>query len=211
MNYNCAYKSIRKGSFAEDGTDKETTISLTGDDIIGDILNSNMALIPITVGQHGTFGSLFQRFIYDIDAIPSPDSPHDRQNAAKADRLARSAKVPRALLPRANDLWRKENPDMFYGDSCKTMDPQLYFEHEVGLVISTAISSHLLQSHNKNRRLKPIRYGVDKECKCTAEICPQITQDSTNIPMTDQAGSISGSDNTFEPDDSVAFTNRYLQ
>mmetsp|Transcript_21517 Transcript_21517/g.45501 ORF Transcript_21517/g.45501 Transcript_21517/m.45501 type:complete len:227 (+) Transcript_21517:1667-2347(+) len=156
-------------------------------------------------------------FLYGIDAIPPPNFPDDRQNAAKADRLARSAKVPRALLPRANDLWRKDNPDFHYGDSYKTMNPQTFFEHEAGLVISTAFSSHLLRAHNKNRKLKPIRCGIDKECKCTADNhplldkeinCPPITQLSPDSSLIAQAATVSGSENTFVPTDSDAFTSR---
>eukprot|EP00581_Thalassiosira_minuscula_P001496 CAMPEP_0183749514 /NCGR_PEP_ID=MMETSP0737-20130205/68324_1 /TAXON_ID=385413 /ORGANISM="Thalassiosira miniscula, Strain CCMP1093" /LENGTH=182 /DNA_ID=CAMNT_0025985271 /DNA_START=640 /DNA_END=1185 /DNA_ORIENTATION=+ len=64
-------------------SDKETTISLTGDEIIGDIIQSDMALIPIAVAPHGTFGSLFQRFLYGIDAIPPPSFPMTAQMQQK--------------------------------------------------------------------------------------------------------------------------------
>eukprot|EP00581_Thalassiosira_minuscula_P003392 CAMPEP_0183742432 /NCGR_PEP_ID=MMETSP0737-20130205/64693_1 /TAXON_ID=385413 /ORGANISM="Thalassiosira miniscula, Strain CCMP1093" /LENGTH=182 /DNA_ID=CAMNT_0025978017 /DNA_START=422 /DNA_END=970 /DNA_ORIENTATION=+ len=142
-----------------------------------------MALLPIAIAPHGTFGSLFQRFLYGTDAAPSPPFRDDRPNAKKADRLARSSKVPRALLPRANDFWRKENPDMNYGDSYKTTDPTIYFEHEAGLIISTAVSSHILRAHNKNGHLKPIRCGIDKECKCTEDNHP-MPEDDTTLPPT---------------------------
>jgi len=51
----------------------------------------------------------------------------DSQNDAKAAaELARSTKVPHSVLPQANEIWRKEHQEGFYGHSYKAMDPTTY-------------------------------------------------------------------------------------
>ena len=77
------------------------------------------------------------------------------------DRLCRSAVVPHGILRRANDIWRQEHPDSFYGGSHKAMDPATYFDQQLGLVISTAVSSHLLRAHNKNKSGRPMECTGD--------------------------------------------------
>ena len=43
-------------------------VTLTGDEIIGEILTTNSALITFTVTEFGQLGSLAQRFLYGTDA-----------------------------------------------------------------------------------------------------------------------------------------------
>jgi hypothetical protein len=156
-----------KGKFCRRGkTCSETGITLTGDEIMKEIIEDDMALIPVSVSPHGHLGSLFERFLYGKDAMEIPEYCDTRTHAAAADRVARSPKVPRAVLERADNLWRKENPNLFYGDSYRAMTPTIYFEQQLGLVISSAVSSHIIRAHNKNKRKPPVQCGVDKECKC---------------------------------------------
>jgi hypothetical protein len=135
-----------KGKFMRRGkTDKETMMTLTGDQIIGEIINNNMALLPIAISPHGHLGSLFERFLYGRDPMPIPKYKSNRPNGLAAAKLASSSRnVPRGVLKRANEIWRTEHPDTYYGNSYKAMDPRTYFDQELGLIISTAISSHLL-------------------------------------------------------------------
>ena len=156
-------KFCRKGKTCKD---TGAGVTLTGDEIIGEITKDNMALIPIAISPHGRIGSLFERFIYGTDAIRQPPFPPDRKQASAADRVARSPKVPRAILQRADKLWREANPDIHYGDAHNAMTPTRYFDQQLGLVISTAISSHILRAHNKNKTKPPIQCHVSKECQC---------------------------------------------
>ena len=150
-------KFQRKGK-----SDKGTQVTLSGEEIIEYIIRNNMALIPIAVSPHGHLGSLFERFLYDVDSIPITNFTDGRVQAEAASRVARSPKVPRAVLQRANV---SENPDTCYGTSYKAMDPMRYFQQQLGLVISKAISSHLIRAHNKNKSKRPL------ECKCDTDIC----------------------------------------
>ena len=159
---------LRKGEkdkFQRRGkTDRKTGITLTGDQIIGKILDQNMALLPIAVSPHGRIGSLFRRFLYGEDPMPLPDFCDTRPRAKEAARLVTSDRVPRGLLPRANFIWKKEHPECFYGGSYKAMDPWSYFNQQLGFVISTAISSHILRAHNKNQSNAPICCPGAAEC-----------------------------------------------
>ena len=81
--------------------------------------------------------------------LPLPPFSTDQINAKAAAELARSKKVPRGILNRANDIWRHEHPDEFYGNSYKAMDPKTYAVQQLGLITSTAIANHILRSYGK--------------------------------------------------------------
>jgi hypothetical protein len=49
--------------------------------LFGEIIESNNAFIPIAVGPHGKFGTLFRRFIEGTDPIPITSFPPNRPNA----------------------------------------------------------------------------------------------------------------------------------
>ena len=79
-------------------TDKETMISYTGDEIIGEILKENMALIPIAISPHGHTSGLWNRHMYGTSPMPCPDFDAKRINAPAAYKLACSPKVPWGIL-----------------------------------------------------------------------------------------------------------------
>ena len=57
-----------KGKFCCNGkTCKETGITLTGDEIIGEIIRENMALLPVSFSAHGRLESLIEHFLYGTD------------------------------------------------------------------------------------------------------------------------------------------------
>ena len=137
-------------------TNPDTGVTLTGDEIIGEILDTNSALIPITVTEFGQLGSLARRFFYGTAAMKLPTFGVNEPNAKLAAELARSKEVPRGVLPRANAIWRKECPDEFYGYSYKAMDPMTWFEQQLGLVMSKAISNQIIRAH-KQVKTQPIK------------------------------------------------------
>ena len=56
-------------------TNNDSGVTLTGDEIIGEILTTNSALLPFTVTEFGQLGSLAQHFLYGtIDAMPCHNS-----------------------------------------------------------------------------------------------------------------------------------------
>ena len=63
--------------------------------------------------------------------------------------MARSTKVPFGILKRANEIWRTEHSEEFYGFSYKAMDPLSYAEQQLGLITTTAIANHILRAYRK--------------------------------------------------------------
>ena len=160
-------KFMRQG-----GSDASTGITMTGDEIIQDIILQDFCLIPTAVSPHGTTGSLFDRFMYGTDPLPLPNYDDDHKHAAAADRVARDFDTPRGILKVANEIWRSANPDIFYGDYYKTMDPWTHFQQKFGLAISKGISAHLHRAYNKQRNAPP-------PLPCT---CPDGVCDTTPTP-----------------------------
>ena len=74
----------------------DTGITLSGREIIDEVLKTDSALIPITVTEFGQFGSLFELFMNRKDNIPLPVFSKDQKHAKGAARLSRSTK----LLPK---------------------------------------------------------------------------------------------------------------
>ncbi len=147
-------------------TDQDTGISMSGDEMIGDMLQRGKALAPISVSPHGSVGGIFERIWTGAEPYPAPSFADGRPNAEAAWKIATSSKVPRGVLKRANDIWHEHHPYEFYGGSYKAMDPWTYFDQKLGLVISSAFSSHLLLAHSKNKSKQP------KECICEESPCP---------------------------------------
>ena len=93
-------RDAEKEKFCRKGhTDKGSNVTLSGDELIGEILATNSALIPITVTEFGQFGSLFDRFLFGKEAIKIPQFKDSQNNAKAAAEVARSTKVPHSVLP----------------------------------------------------------------------------------------------------------------
>ena len=84
-----------------------------------------------------------------------PKFKESQNNAKAATELARSTKVPHSVLPRANEIWRKEHPEEFYGHSYKAMDPTTFTTQQLGLITSTALSNQILRAHKKVKSRPP--------------------------------------------------------
>ena len=93
----------RKEKFDRGGhRDKDMGTTLSGQEIIQEVIKTNSALIPITVTELVQLGTLYKRFIYGKDTIPLPLFNKDKIHTESAARLACSNKVPRGILPRVN-------------------------------------------------------------------------------------------------------------
>jgi hypothetical protein len=58
------------------GTNPVTARTVPPYDVIGKVINSNQAFIPIAIVRpFGGFGSLFCHFIDDVNTLPSPTFP----------------------------------------------------------------------------------------------------------------------------------------
>ena len=122
-----------------------------------------MALVPIAITAHGRIGSLFERFLYGNDTLPPPTFAEDRPHASAAWRVATSPAVPSGILMQADKIWRSRHPSRFYGSSHKATTPSMWFNKQLGLHISTAVSAYLIRAHNKNKSQKHVSHSVDND------------------------------------------------
>ena len=82
-------KFYRKGH-----TEKGTNITLSGDEVVGEVLKTNSALIPVTVMEFGQFGSLFERFLFGKEAMKIPNfktKPEKRKSSSRLGTLNQTA------------------------------------------------------------------------------------------------------------------------
>jgi hypothetical protein len=138
-------------------TDQDTMISLTGDEIIGDIIQHNMALVPIPISPHGSMGTLFHRFLTNARVGPPPIFHADRPNATEAYNIAKSKHVPKGILHHADSLWRQHHPETAHSGSYKAYTPSANYFQRIGLALSTSISSHLQRCYRKNSHARERR------------------------------------------------------
>jgi len=80
-------------------------------------------------------------------------------------------------------LWRRDHPDTPYGESFSAMTPTRHFEQKFGLVISTAVSSHLLRANNKIRSKPPVQCLVSELCHCDDKVDLDTEFDETHFPF----------------------------
>jgi len=179
------HESIRRLRDAEqmklcrDDYTNKSGFTLSGDDIIGDILESKAALIPIAVSEFGQFGPLFRRFLFNDNALPLNIPANKFKNAHAADKLARSKDVPRGILQKANDIWRHSNPDDYYGFSHKAKDPLTYAEQQLGNIFLNASSNHILRVYKK---VKPKPVNLPK-CGQEPLLCHYIDPAPSNTSL----------------------------
>ena len=138
-------------------TDQDTMMSLSGDEIIGDIIHNNMALIPIPVTPHGSLGALFNRFLTNTKVGQPPSFSASRPNAIAAYDIARSRLVPKGLFQHADRLWQQHNPETAHSGSYKAYTPSANYNQRIGLILSTSISSHLKRCYHKNAHAREQR------------------------------------------------------
>ena len=131
-----------------------------------------MGFIPFAVSPGGHIGGLGSALLYGNDPLPCPE--FKRQDGTKCVNAEaaykRSTKMPHGILRRANDIWKRKNPNLSFSGSYKAMDPMTWFNQQLGLVTCNVVSSHLIRAHGKNRTKRPVRCLVDEECQCPDKI-----------------------------------------
>eukprot|EP00985_Skeletonema_marinoi_P025442 scaffold18741_cov158-Skeletonema_marinoi.AAC.3 len=137
-------------------TCRDTGVTISGEEIIEDLYNSKMQLIPFAISPLGLFGPTVNRFLYgktidsnNIHNINANTFPHARKMANRAS----STEVPSIILERANDIWRRQHPTENFGLSYKSPDPSTYYTQQFGRVVCFANgSAGLSRSHLLTRR-----------------------------------------------------------
>jgi hypothetical protein len=132
------------------GTNKLTGHTISPDQLMGDIVDSQQALIPQVVDPWGKWNELFERtLIGDQDAPPVTSYPASRRHAQRMHELACSNRVPFGLLNTANKTWKTSHSDSWYGDSYFAADPKTWALQQIGLTTTNALTAHLIAGHDK--------------------------------------------------------------
>lgn len=142
-------------------TNELTKQTLSADQIIGELVDSNNAFIPIAIGPHGEIGSLFRRFLTGKKALPLPTFSTDRRNAKRAADTAISTKTPHSVLIKANKTWKKFNGDKPFGGTYMSSTPEMWADQNIGLAIQSHLATHIKKSLTKIQCIKGNRETSD--------------------------------------------------
>jgi hypothetical protein len=131
------------------GTNPITARTVPPDDVIGEIISSNQAFIPIAVGPFGGFGSLFCCFIDDVNTLPLPTFPVNRPNALRAAKLATNYRTPYNVFGKADQKWKATSPSKCFNGSYLSQLPSTWANQKLGLATSTHLANHINNSLTK--------------------------------------------------------------
>ena len=131
------------------GTNPISNITLTADQVIGEILDSNNVFIPIAVGPFGELGTLFRRFIENCKVLPLPTFSSERVNAKRAAERATNNRTPYDVLTKADRAWRKKHGHTLFDGSYLSQLPSTWANQRIGLATATHLANHINTSLTK--------------------------------------------------------------
>ena len=114
-----------------------------GEDIIQELLNKQMILLPMAIDPHGRWGPITNTFLNGNDHRTNYTFQQNRQHAAAMLRRATSSPSPIGILRTANANWNRNKLRTFYGHSYTAPTPSIYTIHQLGLGITKAYSVHI--------------------------------------------------------------------
>ena len=152
-------KFQRGKGYSTSRTDSSSQITITGEQIIGDLFNDNMQLMPFAISPLGLFGPTINYFLYgnlptDYRTLHSIN----KSTFPNAYNMAKQAfeKTPENILGRADSIWKSQRNNYHYGGSYKSPDPSTYYTQAFGRAVCNANGSaglaaiHSLYEENNN-------------------------------------------------------------
>ena len=133
------------------GTNDITARTLSADEVIGEINDTNCAFIPIAIGPFGETGSLFKRFWDGSNPLPLPNYNDDRPQAKRAALRAISGTTPWDILGKADARWKSEHGSTPFDGSYLTNLPSTWAKQQLGIVCATQLANHINASFNHLR------------------------------------------------------------
>ena len=167
-------------------------ITLSGDQFIGKLYQSNRGFIPQAMDRWGAWGPLFERFLLGTREAPAIMT-YDKTitpNAALMNERACSLNIPYGILNTANKRWIDAHPDSWFGNSYMDSSPKIWALGQLGLGFTKALVTHIKsadkriqnpssESYYKQRRrnkrtcVVPLINEDDSECTPNSTIYPQ--------------------------------------
>ena len=133
-------KLMREGK-----SDPYNSSSLTGEEIIKYLLDTDRVLIPMAISPYGRWGPMFHKFLFGNMYTPDHKFPKTRPAAERMYHRSMSYPTPLGIVNSASTQWRKSKPrcQHFYGHSYTAPTPREYTLQKLGLAISNALCLHL--------------------------------------------------------------------
>jgi hypothetical protein len=126
--------------------------TLSADQVIGEIVDTNYSFIPVDIGPFGEIGDVFMRF-WDENVNPAPLAfPKQRSNAAEASKRAVSIGTQWDLLGKADARWREERGATLFDGSYLLPLPSIWTNQQLGLVCCSQLANHINASFNHPRQ-----------------------------------------------------------
>jgi hypothetical protein len=147
------------------GTNPITNKTLSVDEVICEILDTNNVFIPVAVGPFGEFGILFRRFIESHKILPLPEFSADRPNATRAAALAVMNRTPYNVLGKADMIWKESHGSRLFDGSYMSQSPSTWANQRLGLSTVTHLANHINTSLPK---IKHCRFGQGKPSGASA-------------------------------------------
>ena len=133
-----------------------TTRTVFGEDVIGDLLHANAILIPIVFDPHGNWGPTTQALLSTPKTIIPPLSFRSTNpNARTMHHRSTNHPSPTGILLAADAFWRLHPTRQFYGFSHTAPTPQIHTIQQLGLAITKAFSVHLRNATRRSVHFPP--------------------------------------------------------
>jgi hypothetical protein len=111
-------------------------ITMSGEEITKHLYETKQQLIPIVVSPLGRLGPTFRKFLYDEATPENPNINKERfPYSYKMAKRATSLETPSGILNRANELWRLNHPNEFFGPTYRSKDPLTHTEQQLGKAV----------------------------------------------------------------------------
>ena len=194
--YNNSISLLEEGErkkFERNGadSDKSTGVTLTGDQFMGKLLDTNRGFIPQSMDRWGNLGPLSRSAIIGDELPPKPlVYDDDKPNARKMNELACSRRVPFGIIKSANKCWMNSNPNTWYGDSYMDQNPQSWALQQLGLGFTLAIVKHIIAADNKIQDITTKSIYKRRQHRQRASVIPSDPSDQSTywrkrvIPVT---------------------------
>ena len=135
-----------------------------GDNVISELVNKNVVMIPFTVDPHGRRGPLAESFLFGLAPRKELKLMRERPNARMMHRMATQHPCPTNVVTLAGDArWKATSSKWhFFGRSHTASGPKEYFLQKLGLSITKAYALHLCNASLKLGKRPPNARRVEK-------------------------------------------------
>ncbi len=123
---------------------------IPGDNVIGDILDQNMVLLPFAIDSFGRFGPILRHFLFNTAPRQHITFHPSRPNATKMYKRIMTLPCPKGVLPLADHHWIHTRTREFFGHSYSSPTPSITTLQNIGLCISKALQPMFVMPHGNS-------------------------------------------------------------